>query len=70
MSTTQNEKAVSKLLSMADNVVIQNRVYQRALPSQQRQDSEYCRLDRSIKDLQETAEKCRKSAVDDAERGH
>jgi len=62
MSTTaQKEKAVSKLLAVADKAVTQNQVYQRALPSQQRQSSEYCRLDRSIKDLQEAAEKCRKS---------
>jgi len=60
-TTTQKEKAVSRLLSMADNVVIQNRVYQRALPTQQRKSSEYCQLDRSIKDLQEKVEKCRKS---------
>ena len=52
---------VSKLYAMADNVVVQNRVYRRTLSTHQRANPEYGRLEKSINDLQETTEKCRKA---------
>jgi len=60
-TSEQKDKAVSKLECMADKVVIQNRAYKRTLAPAQRQDPEYGRLNKSIKELQEATEKCRKS---------
>lgn len=60
MTTESPGPDVSKLLSMADNVVIRNRVYKRARHSELGA-REYGRLDKSISELAETAEKYRKS---------
>jgi len=50
----------SKLLAMTDNVVIRNRVFKRARRTDD-ESREYGRLNKSINDLAETAEKLRKA---------
>lgn len=60
METPAQAPDASKLLAMTDNVVIRNRVYKRARKTCD-EPREYGRLDKSVKDLQEAAEKFRKS---------
>lgn len=52
----------SKLLAMTDNVVIRNQVYKRARRTAD-EGREYGRLNKSINDLAETAEKMRKAGT-------
>lgn len=63
MDKITQEASVSKLCVMADNVVLQNRELRSALPSSIRKKPEYCKLDKSIQQLQETTEKCRKTGA-------
>ncbi|MEH6435800.1 hypothetical protein [Massilia sp. DD77] len=60
MDTPARGPDASKLLAMTDNVVIRNRVYKRARHSSE-ESREYGRLNKSIQDLEETAEKLRKA---------
>jgi len=60
MDTPARGPDASKLLAMTDNVVIRNRVYKRARRTGD-ESREYGRLNKSINDLAETAEKLRKA---------
>jgi hypothetical protein len=60
MDTPAQAPDASKLLAMTDNVVIRNQVYKRARKTCD-EPREYGRLDKSVKDLQEAAEKFRKA---------
>lgn len=60
MDTPAGTPDASKLLAMADNVVIRNRVYKRARRTAD-EGREYGRLSKSINELSETAEKYRKA---------
>lgn len=59
MNTLAQEREVSKLLAMTDNVVVRNRAYSSARSTDQAA-RQYGRLSKSINDLAETAEKVRK----------
>lgn len=65
VSTAPQEPNVSKLLAMADNVVVRGQVYKRARHSTntELEAREYGRLNKSIHELAETAEKCRKTGA-------
>ena len=58
MDTPARTPDASKLLAMADNVAIRNQVYKRARRTGE-ESREYGRLNKSIHDLAETAEKLR-----------
>lgn len=60
MDTPAQAPDASKLLAKVDNVVIRNRVYNRARRTGD-ESREYGRLNKSIHDLTETAEKLRKA---------
>lgn len=60
MSTLPQDYEVSKLLAMADNVQNSNRAYKRARQSDE-ENRAYGKLNASINDLAQAAEKCRKS---------
>lgn len=60
MDTPARAPDASKLLAMTDNVVIRNQVYKRSRRTGD-EPREYGRLDKSVKDLQEAAEKFRKA---------
>lgn len=60
MDTPARAPDASKLLAMTDNVVIRNRVFKRARRTGD-ESREYGRLNKSINDLAETAEKLRKA---------
>lgn len=59
MDTPAQGPDASKLLAMVDNVDVRNQVFKRARRTDT-ENREYGRLDKSIKDLRETAEKFRK----------
>lgn len=59
MDTVAQEQGVSKLLAMTDNVVIHNQAYNRARRSHDGPRA-YGKLNKSIKELAETAEHLRK----------
>lgn len=63
MSTLSQEKDVSKLLSMTDDVVLRNRAYKgvRWSSDARERERQYGRLSKSINDLAETAEKISKA---------
>jgi len=58
MSTIPQKHEVSKLLAMADNVVVRNQVYGQVRRTGQAE-REYGRLTKSISELAKSAEKCR-----------
>jgi len=58
MSTLAQDYEVSKLLAMADNVSTRNQAYKRARRSDN-EAREYGKLNASIDDLAQAAEKCR-----------
>ena len=60
MDTPARATDASKLLAMADNVAVRNQVYKRARRTCE-ESREYGRLNKSIHDLTETAEKLRKA---------
>lgn len=60
MDTPARGHDASKVLAMIDNVVIRNRAYKRARRTAE-EPREYGRVDKSIKDLEEAAEKLRKA---------
>lgn len=60
METPARAPDASKLLAMADNVAVRNRSYKRARRTSE-EPREYGRLNKSIADLAETAEKYRKA---------
>jgi len=62
MDTPAQAPDASKLLAMTDNVVIRNQVYKRARKTCD-EPREYGRLNKSIQDLEETAEKFRKAGA-------
>jgi hypothetical protein len=61
MTTQTQEPDVTKLLSMADNVVIRDRVYGAARKSGN-ENQEYGRLHKSISELAKEASKVRKQS--------
>lgn len=63
MSTVPRAPSVEKLLTMVDNTVIRNRVYDKVHHSDDKteRDTQYGRLRKSIHELQETAEHFRKA---------
>lgn len=60
MSTLSQDNEVSKLLAMVDNVDVRNQVYKRARRSEN-EAREYGKLNASVNDLKQAAEKCRKA---------
>lgn len=63
MSNLARKPDVTKLLSMAENVVIRNQVYKRARHStdEAEEKRQYGRLNESVNELAETTEKFRKA---------
>lgn len=66
MSTLSQDYEVSKLLAMVDNVDIRNQVYKRARRSDN-EAREYGKLNASVNDLKQAAEKCRKAEQNGAQ---
>lgn len=66
MNTLSQDYEVSKLLAMADNVSTRNQAYKRARRSNN-EASEYGKLNASINDLAQAAEKCRKAEQNGAQ---